>query len=314
MLQTVYHTTAESHDTLGELAKVIARSNRVITITGAGISTSAGIPDWDFESLNLNRPGVKTRDLFQQTAVSHPSDGPALIKLCLELFEHAETSQPSLSHRFLMDLLKSGQLVRTYTQNIDCLEEQAGLCIDVSKGPGVFISDPTSDTTAPLQPSLPRGVECVQLHGSIRLLRCIKCRQQCTCPTTSRRDRTLQPGLLRPGILLYNELDLRAQTIAEIIQHNLSLDVDLLLILGTSLIVHGIQKLTRKFAKLAHKNDGLVLYINQKGPPRKHWDGVVDYWVEWKCDAWLAKMISVMKKVASGRSLLQSPKSKKCSV
>lgn len=107
------------------------------------------------------------------------------------------------------------------------------------------------------------------------------------CPTTSRRGRTLQPGLLRPGILLYNELDLRAQTIPEIIQHNLSLDVDLLLILGTSLIVHGIQKLTRKFAKLAHKNDGLVLYINQKGPPRKHWDGVVDYWVEWKCDAWV---------------------------
>ena len=130
--------------------------------------------------MNLNRPGVKTRDLFQQTALSHPSDGPALIKLCLELFEHAETSQPSLPHRFLMDLLKSGQLVRTYTRNIDCLEEQAGLCIDVSKGPGVFISDPTSDTTAPLQPSLPRGVECVQLHGSIRLLRCIKCRQQCS--------------------------------------------------------------------------------------------------------------------------------------
>ncbi|KAI0804407.1 DHS-like NAD/FAD-binding domain-containing protein [Xylaria sp. FL0064] len=223
MLQTVCHTTAGSYDTLEELAKVIARSNRVIAITGAGISTSAGIPD--FELLNFNRPGVKTRDLFQQTALSHPSDGPALIKLCLELFEHAETSQPSLPHRFLMDLLKSGQLVRTYTQNIDCLEEQAGLCID--------------------------------------------------------------PGLLRPGILLYNELDLRAQTIAEIIQHNLSLDVDLLLILGTSLIVHGIQKLTRKFAKLAHKNDGLVLYINQKGPPRKHWDGVVDYWVEWKCDAWV---------------------------
>ncbi|KAI0100152.1 DHS-like NAD/FAD-binding domain-containing protein [Nemania sp. FL0031] len=269
MLQTVCHTTAESHDTLEELVKVIARSNRVIAITGAGIRcTSAGIPD--FESLNLNRP-----------------DGPALIKLCLELFEHAETSQKSLPHRLLMDLLKSGQLVRTYTQNIDCLEEQAGLCINVSKGPGVFISDPTSDTTAPLQPSLPRGVECVQLHGSIRLLRCIKCRQQCTCSTTSRRGRTLQPGLLRPGILLYNELDLRAQTIAEIIQHNLSLDVDLLLILGTSLIVHGIQKLTRKFAKLAHKNDGIVLYINQKGPPRKHcivthWDGVVDYWVEWK--------------------------------
>ncbi|KAI1420245.1 DHS-like NAD/FAD-binding domain-containing protein [Xylaria sp. FL1777] len=203
MLQTVCHTTAESHDTLEELAKVIARSNRVIAITGA-----------DFESLNLNRPGVKTRDLFQQTALSYLSDGPALIKLCLELFEHAETSQPSLPHRFLMDLLKSGQLVRTYTQNIDCLEEQAGLCID--------------------------------------------------------------PGLLRPGILLYDEPDPRAQTIAEIIQHDLSLDVGLLLILGT------------KFVKLAHKNDGLVLYINQKGPPRKHWDGVVDYWVEWKCDAWSA--------------------------
>ncbi|KAI0974797.1 hypothetical protein F4678DRAFT_457910 [Xylaria arbuscula] len=111
MLQTVCHTTAESHDALEELAKVIARSNRVIAITGAGISTSAGIQD--FELLNLNPTGVKTRDLFQQTALSHPSDGPALIKLYLELVEHAETSQPKLPHRFLMDLLKSGQLIRT---------------------------------------------------------------------------------------------------------------------------------------------------------------------------------------------------------
>jgi NAD-dependent SIR2 family protein deacetylase len=48
-------------------------------------------------------------------------------------------------------------------------------------------------------------------------------------------------GVFRPDIILYDEPDPRADTIAEIIQHDMQVDIDLILILGTSLTVHGIQ-------------------------------------------------------------------------
>lgn len=67
----------------------------------------------------------------------------------------------------------------------------------------------------------------------------------------------------------------------------MQLDIDLILILGTSLTVHGIQKLTKNFAKLAHKNNGHVLFINTTEPPRSQWDGVIDYWVKMQCDNWV---------------------------
>ncbi|KAI1315859.1 DHS-like NAD/FAD-binding domain-containing protein, partial [Xylariaceae sp. FL0255] len=259
--------------------------------------------------MNKGRPAVKTRDLFHATALSHPSDGLALIKVCDQLFQTAKMTRPTEAHQFIKDLRANGRLVRNYTQNIDGLEETAGLSTDLSKFN--FASNCDDKTKGQLHSpkmtsgSLTEEVGCVQLHGSLLSWRCLRCGQRCrwderrdaildgklpichACPRTSNRGRPLAPGHLRPDILLYDESDPRADSISEIIQHDLSLDVDLLLIFGTSLAVHGIRELTKKFARLVHKNNGKVLSINREGPVRSQWNGVIDYWVEWDCDAWV---------------------------
>ncbi|KAI0520950.1 hypothetical protein F5B22DRAFT_644193 [Xylaria bambusicola] len=112
-----------------------------------------------------------------------------------------------------------------------------------------------------------------------------------TCPAcppqTTARGRRLKPGLLRPDILLYGEPDSRADPITQIIQHDLSLDIDLLLIFGTSLTVHGSRELAKSFARLVRQNKGKVLFINREEPARSDWGGVIDYWVDLDSDVWV---------------------------
>lgn len=67
-------------------------------------------------------------------------------------------------------------------------------------------------------------------------------------------------------------------------------DTGLLLILGTSLSVSGIQHATRGFARNVHDRNGLVVLVNRTKPPPRGWEKVIDYWVECDCDDWVADL------------------------
>jgi hypothetical protein len=60
-----------------------------------------------------------------------------------------------------------------------------------------------------------------------------------------------------------------------------------LLILGTSLKVHGLKVMVREFAKTVHSKGGKVVFINRTKPPESTWGEFIDYWVEWDCDEWV---------------------------
>ncbi|KAH8765416.1 DHS-like NAD/FAD-binding domain-containing protein, partial [Diaporthe sp. PMI_573] len=167
--------------------------------------------------------------------------------------------------------------------------------------------------TAPSSPEPDRGVECVYLHGSLRSLRCFQCGgvidwdegdremqtmsgNQPPCPrcedaTTARQEkgkRALGVGKLRPDIVLYGEEHPESQRISDIIQHDLSLAPDLLIIMGTSLKVHGLKTVVKEFAKAIHnKKDGKVIFINYTKPADSVWADTIDFWVEMDCDAWV---------------------------
>ncbi|KAK3688683.1 hypothetical protein B0T22DRAFT_380471 [Podospora appendiculata] len=168
-------------------------------------------------------------------------------------------------------------------------------------------------TSTPTPPN--RGVECVFLHGSLAELRCFVCgrtsswdedsRQsdtlagrQPTCPhcagaTAAREERgkrALGVGKLRPDIVLYGEEHPHAHLISPIIQHDLSLGPDMLLILGTSMRVHGLKVLVKEFAKAVHDRGGKVVFVNFTKPPDSVWADVLDYWVQWDCDAWVGDL------------------------
>ncbi|KAM0425085.1 hypothetical protein ACHAPT_009645 [Fusarium lateritium] len=159
------------------------------------------------------------------------------------------------------------------------------------------------------------GVECVFLHGSLELLRCFLCGRVCSwddqdrqletmsgqqpeCPhcvgaTTAREERgkrALGVGKLRPDIVLYGEEHPNAHLISPIVTHDLALCPDLLLILGTSLRVHGLKVMVREFAKAVHAKGGKVVFVNFTKPPESSWGDIIDYWIEWDCDAWVSDL------------------------
>ncbi|KAI8305380.1 hypothetical protein K4K59_012219 [Colletotrichum sp. SAR11_240] len=233
-------------------------------------------------------PNIKGRDLFDASIWADPLRTSVFYTFATTLRQKVKDVQPTASHHFIGHLRNRGKLVRCYTQNIDQIEEKE---------------------------KKSSGVECVFLHGSLESLRCFLCGKICDwddegrahetlsgrqpeCPycvgaTAARQERgkrALGVGKLRPDIVLYGEEHPNAHLISPIVTHDLGLCPDLLLILGTSLKVHGLKVLVREFAKTIHNRGGKVVFVNFTKPPESSWGDIIDYWVQWDCDAWVSNL------------------------
>lgn len=87
---------------------------------------------------------------------------------------------------------------------------------------------------------------------------------------------------------------------------------DMLIIMGTSLKVHGLKKLVKDFAKAVHATgtgttpngspkvqkswQGKVVFVN-KTPPGSEWSDVIDYHVAGETDEWVEKVLEDWKKM-----------------
>ena len=233
-----------------------------------------------------------------------------------------EVKSSTPTHRFIRTLRDTNRLVRCYTQNIDGLEAREGLCTDLDRGKGNRNRFSRKSISAPKTPArqlpggeLDGGCEVVQLHGNLDLLRCNICCEKSTwedsdreggllkgepspCPSCERSDqerrnfgrRGSKIGSLRPNVVLYGEEHPSADTIGRLSIHDLTLAPDVLLILGTSLQVHGLKLLVREFAKAVHAKTGgkgKVIFVNLSRPSGSLWKDVIDYWVSMDCDEWV---------------------------
>jgi len=117
----------------------------VAVLTGAGISTESGIPD--FRGPN----GLWTRDpdAEKYSSIDHYLADPELRVRAwkVRLENPAWTAQPNDGHRALVELERSGRLGLLATQNIDGLHQAAG-------------TDPD---------------RLVEVHGTIRRAKCVSC-------------------------------------------------------------------------------------------------------------------------------------------
>ena len=115
--------------TLERVAELIAAPNAcVIVMAGAGVSVSAGIPDF-------RTPGSGLYDNLQDYGLPYPEaifdldfyqhNPRPFQRLCKELWPG--NFQPTPTHCFLKLLNDQGKLLRCFTQNIDSLETAAGL-------------------------------------------------------------------------------------------------------------------------------------------------------------------------------------------
>lgn len=286
-------------------------------------------------------PTMKGRELFDASIWADPLKTSVFYTFATSLRQKIKSVTPTPSHEFISHLRDTGKLVRCYTQNIDEIEEKVGLTTSLVLGPGkkgrfstrssrtssanstAVPKDKESQSQAPAehaeiakpaanQDPCSRGVECVFLHGSLRMLRCFRCGhttpwdedgrenetlsgRQPSCPkcegATAAREgrgkRALAVGKLRPDIVLYGEEHPNAHLISPIVQHDIALAPDVMLILGTSLKVHGLKVLVREFSKAVHSRGGKVVFVNFTKPPESVWSDIIDYWIQWDCDAWV---------------------------
>lgn len=110
---------------LDTLAQWIAASRRLVVMTGAGISTESGIPD--FRSYNgrytrdCSLPEVLSIDYFHRDPVSFWAAFKDIFQLKL-----SAGHVPNDGHRLLAALERGGRQVTVVTQNVDGLHGRAG--------------------------------------------------------------------------------------------------------------------------------------------------------------------------------------------
>ncbi|KAF3275217.1 hypothetical protein TWF970_006940 [Orbilia oligospora] len=323
---------AQHAQELQEIADSICRSCQVLMVTGAGISTNSGIPDFRsadglYNLVKRRYPEqtalLKGKDLFDAISFTNPITTAILYSFLAELRQNVKGITDSTpTHKFIKTLSETGRLLRCYTQNIDGLEALDGLCMDISRGAG-------KRGKGKEKVGREAGCEVVQLHGDLELLRCTQCAklhnydeekvetllggEAPECPDCSRKaddrlaagKRSINVGTLRPNIVLYDELHPQGEAIGQITHYDATrMAPDLLLIFGTSLKVIGLKRIVKAFASKVKTRGGKVVYINATPAADSIWGDTIDYHIQMDCDAWIKDLKLRRKEIWLHQSLL----------
>ncbi|KAH9869461.1 hypothetical protein IAQ61_006667 [Plenodomus lingam] len=204
--------------TLEALAQYIreGKARKIVVMTGAGISTSAGIPDFRSPDTglyaNLSRLNLPYAEAVFDISYFRTNPEP-FYTLAQELYPGK--FRPTITHSFIALLEKKGLLLKLFTQNIDCLEREAGVSDErIIEAHGSFAKQSCIDCKYPYPADL--------MHEAISS----KTVPRCQNPTCN--------GLVKPEIVFFGE-QLPA---AFFDNRSLPAEADLCIIMGTSLSVH----------------------------------------------------------------------------
>jgi NAD-dependent deacetylase len=192
-----------------QAVELLRRSAYTIALTGAGISTPSGIPDFrsPVNGLWSSANPLEVASIWAfaaQPATFYEWFRPLLTKFL--------TAQPNPAHHILAEMETSGRLSAVITQNIDSLHQAAG------------------------------SRRVVELHGHTRTVTCLSCGGQTPADGLwSEIMAGAEPprcaecqGLLKPDVILFGEpLPYEAVQAAQ----QEALRCDLMLVIGTSLEV-----------------------------------------------------------------------------
>lgn len=281
----------EFHSELDSIAQKIQESRRAVFVTGAGISVSAGIPDFRsrdglYGLVKQKYPDavVKGRDLFDASVFKQKKSSQVFYTFMAGLRRATADAKPTPTHQFIRHLRDRKRLLRCYTQNIDGLEGRVGLLHD----------------------------SVVKLHGELDTVKCNLCSfvehwgpqhdkyfdegsaPQCPRCREASEFRELQgkratsKGILRPNVVLYGQEHPQGDAIGITAAQDARSLPDMLIIAGTSLKVDGLKALTRDLAKAVHANNGLVVFVNRTAVGTSAWKGVIDLHIQTDSDLWVA--------------------------
>ena len=208
------------------LAALIVERQPCVVLTGAGISTESGIPD--FRSPTGLWADV---DPFEVASIQAFRRDPARVwSFYRERIDVLLDAKPNAAHSALAQLERKGLVSAVVTQNIDMLHSRAG------------------------------SEEVVEVHGSIRSAQCLRCLwTEPAAAVLAQLAETPVPACpqcgepLKPGIILFGEV-LPAGAMERAVQ--LARGARLMLVVGSSLEVWPVGGLPLEAQSLVIVNRG----------------------------------------------------------
>jgi NAD-dependent deacetylase len=213
-------------------------ARRVVVLTGAGISTESGIPDYRGPN------GMWTRDPDAEKLVtlSYYVNDPSIRRRAWQMRRDLQVGDivPNAGHRALVELERQGRLRALLTQNIDGLHQLAGSSPDV----------------------------VLELHGTVHEVACLSCGDRTTMANAMARIDAGEPDpacLLCGGILKSATISFGQELDSDVIAAaaEAASDCDVFLAVGTSLTVHPAAGLT----DIAAAYGARVVVVNAEPTP-----------------------------------------------
>jgi NAD-dependent protein deacetylase/lipoamidase len=187
-------------DLISDTARLLKESRKTIALTGAGVSTESGIPDF------RSRGGLWSRfDPMEYGTLGAFKRDPEKVWTMLAELMTLVDARPNGGHYAMAKMEESGILAGIITQNIDSLHQKGG------------------------------SKRVVEYHGSLDSFTCLQC--QCSYPLAEVRKLDLPPcccrcgGFLKPDIVFFDE-QIPPSALSE--TRDLIHHADLLLVAGTS--------------------------------------------------------------------------------
>ena len=108
-----------------QLQEMLATSNKLLVLTGAGISTESGIPDYRSEGVGLYAR-TPLRPMKHNEFVTKSASRRKYWARNFVAWPQFATFQPNVSHHKLVEWEKKGKIHWLVTQNVDSLHHKAG--------------------------------------------------------------------------------------------------------------------------------------------------------------------------------------------
>ncbi|KAF3801615.1 NAD-dependent protein deacetylase hst1 [Colletotrichum gloeosporioides] len=247
-------------NTVDDAVELLNKSQNIIVLTGAGISTSLGIPDFrskgglysQLEHLGLNDP----QEVFDISVFKQ--DPTIFYTVAKDILPSTNRFTPT--HAFISMLQKKGKLLTNYTQNIDNLEAKAGISSDkmvqchgsfatatcVQCGFKCVGDDIFPDIKAGKIPRCPRCIQNLRPNGSTKRKRSAgteRKRRRFSSDDSTTDDEYDVPsaGVMKPDITFFGEA-LPDEFSRRLTEHDRD-KVDLVIVIGTSLKVTPVSEI-----------------------------------------------------------------------
>lgn len=201
------------HNDVERVAGWLHEAERVVVLTGAGISTDSGIPDFRGpQGLWTKNPAAEKASTLEHYLADAEVRRAAWQS---RLQSPAWNAEPNDGHRAIVEIERQGRLLAVVTQNIDELHQRAGNDPDV----------------------------VIEVHGTMRWTRCWSCHDR--RPMQEALDRVVAgegdpPCRVCNGILKSDTISFGQSLVPEVIDRALDVSArcDVLLAVGSTLSVY----------------------------------------------------------------------------